>query len=149
MSIVELLQTVDTLAQLINQKNKELEKLKLNYDAKLKQINQYISLFSTDDQPIEDKKLLDIINTPVKCNNCDHVVWDITQDTHYIIIPKNSIKYLQSDALKTLPAKEPFQYQPPKSTPNSKKKTCSYCNKTGHSRARCFKRLNTELNKTT
>lgn len=141
MSIVELQKTVETLAQLITQKNQELEQLKLDYDAKLKQINNYISVFSPDGLPIDDTKLIDIIGQPVKCNNCEHIVWDIKQNTDFLIVPKNSIRYLQNP--QPVPKKEPFQYQT--KSHSKSKKTCSYCNETGHLRARCFKRLNSEL----
>lgn len=179
MSIVDLLKSVDTLAKLITQKNQELESLKKNYDAKLNQINKFINLInsqtSLEQEPprdeISDDELLKIIDKKISCLSCHQEIWDINEDTDFIIIPKKKIQFLLkqqqwdqknsnelSDKLNNISIgasatddRSPSPYQSTY-TPHKKsnfKKTCSYCHKKGHSRARCLERLNNVNDSTT
>lgn len=173
MSIVELLKSVDTLAKIINQKNLELEELKKGYDSKLHEINKYIRILQ-EQEGIETEKDIpedvfrEKISSTIKCNKCNHEVWNINSDSDFIIIPKRKLKYLlghESDRrllneLKELKIQNdstvynnsdirpsPHEYPGPKGYKkqyNTKsKKTCSYCSKPGHSRAHCLVRLAT------
>ena len=42
MSAIELLKTIESLVQVVNEKNRELEKLKTEYGSKINEINRYL-----------------------------------------------------------------------------------------------------------
>lgn len=135
MSIVDVLQSVGELAAAVNEKIKELESLKSQYNAKLSVINQYISLLPIDNnETISDDELIKIIQDsdsnyikiPTKLVR---VPENLNKDTNDIV---PQIRHLLLDSNK--PKDNKYQ--------NKSKKTCSYCNKPGHNRAKCFKRLN-------
>lgn len=176
MSIVELLKSVDTLAKVIHQKNLELEELKRGYDSKLREINKYIEVLhkqeNIEDGPqVNEKDFRDIIREPVKCEKCDHTIWNMDEESDFIIMPKRKLQYIlkkdnRESIEKLLDRLDRESLSAPDSEDKSKirqstvgdnmqttapkayrkhynksKKTCSYCSKPGHSRAHCMVRL--------
>ncbi|KAG7665795.1 uncharacterized protein J8A68_000620 [[Candida] subhashii] len=109
MSIVELSNTVDKLARVINQKNQELEELKKGYDEKLYLINNYVRRLESvitdhcgdddddddDDEfrEINDEKLIHTLSNDINCPNCNHKVWN-NKESEFILLPKSQVKYL-------------------------------------------------------
>ncbi|CCE86438.1 Piso0_004928 [Millerozyma farinosa CBS 7064] len=173
MSIVELSKTIDTLAKSINEKNEELERLKKDFDDKLKVINQYIGLFNNKDgeqvqelNKMSSEELTSMITKKIHCNNCNNIVWDLNQESEYILIPKSPVKLIRADdktisqpksensAVKnvsaTMGSSEAQLDKPATQSTRTKKKgrshiTCSYCRQQGHVRANCHARLNKPL----
>ncbi|CAH6719032.1 hypothetical protein CLIB1444_01S19922 [[Candida] jaroonii] len=140
MSIVDVSQSVGELAAAVNEKIKELESLKSQYNYKLDIINQYISLLPTENNDyIDDDELIqiikdtdgDFIKLPKKLIRVPEDIKKNTEDSG------PQIRHLSLDSTNSNKVKE-TKYL------NKSKKTCSYCNKTGHNRAKCFKRLNGE-----
>lgn len=168
LSLENLLNTVDSLVRTVANKNLELEELKKNYDERLHLINRYIELVQNAAKEEEDKaasdgrrselisqeQFLGLVNQKVECSDCRKTFWDNSELLEYVLIPKKTLKYLLkgsedplSDAfgkLRTAPVYSGTvagSGQRRKEQPKGKK-TCSYCHKTGHSRAKCFARLN-------
>lgn len=174
MSVVDLLKSVDTLAKIINQKNRELDELKKGYDAKLHEINKYVEVLQklglTDDknEVMSEERFRKIIHQPAKCSNCNHEIWNIDGDGELVAIPRKKLQYILQNTHMDVPSllggmedlkikdNESSCFEP-RVRPNFKgnqssngerhfanksKKTCSYCKKTGHSRAHCLVRLN-------
>ncbi|CCE85339.1 Piso0_004928 [Millerozyma farinosa CBS 7064] len=173
MSIVELSKTIDTLAKSINEKNEELERLKRDFDNKLKVINQYIGLFNNKDgeeaeelNNMNSKELTEMITKKIHCNHCNNIIWDVNQESEYILIPRSAVKLIRVDD-KTMPqqkfentaskgvsanlgsSESQFEKPATQSTKTKKKGrshiTCSYCHQQGHVRANCHARLNKPL----
>lgn len=154
MSIIELLNEIGKLAEIINEKNRELENLRKNYDSKLQVINKYIEDLSLSLSPlpsldtITDENLITRLSTPIECPNCHNRVWENSKNSDFLLIPKHKIttgsELQQEDtSLTTL-----TQSLPPLSNKPSKNKSkieCSYCKKKGHTRAKCRIRLNTPI----
>lgn len=163
MLIVEFLKTVGQLAEAITHKNAELERLKIEYEKKLALLNSYIGIYASnqDGQELDDTKLIDLISQDFKCPNCEHKLYSLMKDSDFVLIPKKKIKTPQtgspglSDQLRqlsldaqklsstTLDQKEnqPIQEKQKRHHGGKQKRTCSYCKESGHSRAKCFKRL--------
>ncbi|CAX39991.1 conserved hypothetical protein [Candida dubliniensis CD36] len=147
MSILELSKEIDKLAKIINEKNKELETLQRNYDSKLHMINKYIETISPSSTgTIPEEQLINAISKPIECPHCHEKLWDNQEKSTFLLIPKQKID-TKFDTIAT----QDEQPQPPTITTSSnkqKKKTnivCSYCKMTGHTRAKCRKRLNTPM----
>ncbi|EGW34242.1 uncharacterized protein SPAPADRAFT_59671 [Spathaspora passalidarum NRRL Y-27907] len=164
MSIVELSATVDKLAKIINQKNKQLEDLKQGYDQKLHIINEYIRTLEgsiegdSSKESIPNEEFIKKISSKVECPNCKHVIWDNMQSGEYVLVPKHQLKYLIRDTPQAqTQAHEPItpttstsndtSYRPPKPK-NRSKINCSFCGEPGHTRAKCYKRLTTPKEET-
>lgn len=173
MSIVELLKTIDTLAQSIKEKNEELERLKKDFDDKLKVINQYIRLFNNRDgekdqesSNMSSEELTGMISKKIRCNHCNNLVWDLNQESQYILVPKYTLRLICADdamipqlnsensgaknmlaCLGSLEAQfDKLATQPTKTKKKGKPHiTCSYCHQQGHVRANCHARLNKPL----
>lgn len=153
MLIVEVLKTVGELASAITQKTQELERLKQEYESKLRVVNLYIARIEGASQET-DSDICSVLETQLRCSKCQNVVYDLNQDTEYILIPKKKAHLLRSagGSLDTELGDLSLHAQTPNSTSavyvkpkkSNSKKTCSFCNQTGHSRARCFERLSKE-----
>lgn len=169
LSLEDLLTTVDSLARTVARKNLELEVLKKSYDEKLLQINQYIELVQNAVKPqrdeqgdsdnweqISEERFLALVNQKVECSGCNSTLWDNTELLEYMLIPKKTLKYLLrkpeeslTDAfgkLRTTPVPSSATtfssvLSQRRREQTRSKKTCSYCHKPGHSRAKCFTRL--------
>lgn len=172
MSIVELLKSVDQLAKAVTSKNKELDQLKENYNAKIEQMNHYLSKIqqlalpqTSNDSEINDEEFLDMVNSS-QCSNCN-----LKLDTEeYIVIPRAQLKQLISNdsqlkddlanlkldntineeerhsaSIPTAHKSKQSIYTPPVKERGNTKKICSYCKKQGHTRAKCLTRLSTPL----
>lgn len=165
MSVVELLKTIDGLANAINEKNKEIENLKRNYSEKIFIVNSYISLlqqagsFETDKQQnaFNEEDLIKALKEPLRCSKCSATIISNESNKDFFILPKNTIQFLNgkieeqvsppkletNKSNETTIQRSEDKYSKRNDHKNKSKKTCSYCHKTGHSKARCFKRLNT------
>lgn len=159
MSIVELLKSVDILARAIAEKTKELEDLKKVYEEKLETINAYIlnvqeSILLQDQDEIDDDHFISQITEPIRCTKCNTEVYGNTLDSKFILVPKSKLKNIIPKQMKPevkIPNVEKLTLS--SSTDSEKltrnhhysksKKTCSYCKKAGHSRAKCLTRLST------
>lgn len=162
MSLLEVLKSVDELARAYQEKTKVLDQLKSEYEGKLALINKYIETLPKEDSQalINDEELLNRLKEPVACKNCNNTVWN-NGEGNMVLLPRSCVKVPES-------SKDPKDPKNPKetddmirrlqliqihpSTPNhnsranknSSKRVCSYCQKKGHSRAKCFARLNGE-----
>ncbi|EMG48726.1 hypothetical protein SBY92_004049 [Candida maltosa Xu316] len=152
MSIVELSNEIGKLAQIINEKNQELDELRKNYDAKLQIINKYISSLptsSSSSSAITDDQFIKQVSTPISCPQCQHTIWDIQKphDSEFLLIPKQCIqtqsKVESSRVVENLPPQTKTIHE--SKNKNKSKVICSYCKKTGHTRAKCRTRLNTPV----
>ncbi|RCK62939.1 hypothetical protein Cantr_09475 [Candida viswanathii] len=147
MSIIELLNEIGKLAQIINEKNQELESLRQSYDAKLQIINQYIeNLKLPPTSTISDEELIAQISQPIECLKCLHRVWENSKESEFLLIPKSKIERVSKVVENTTPtaqAAAPSHTAPLKPSKNKSKIECSYCKKTGHTRAKCRVRLST------
>ena len=89
MSIIELLNEIGKLAEIINEKNRELENLRKNYDSKLQVINKYIEDLSLSSSPlpsldtITDENLITRLSTPIECPNCHNRVWENSKNSDF------------------------------------------------------------------
>lgn len=174
MSITELLSTVDQLARAVTQKNKELDALKVEYNAKIAQMNLYLSslqdLVLGDTHRNKEGANDDAATAAVglSCPQCSATV----ELDDYVIIPKSKIRLLfeeveplrrslenvtigeepaahTNSAAKYISPKGLRLVGPPRDRKLQEKKfssvICSYCQKPGHTRAKCYARLNTPL----
>lgn len=170
MLIVDVSKTIGGLAEAINKKSAELANLEEEYRSKLEVLNRYISKIEQDSAQESSimksqEEILRLISTPVNCPKCLHEIYNPENDSDYVLIPKAQIEILKDERVhhknQTVKGKDialsdnltenkpAEQYLPEsKSKKNKLKKTCSYCNKTGHSRARCFARLTTPVEST-
>lgn len=162
MSIVEVLKSVEVLAKAVHEKSKHLDELIAQYNTKILLVNKFLDKLPTDceiNKLLTEEQFIDSINHP-QCPKCQATI-----DDEFLIIPKrkvavendaeNESKVSKStnvphDELSTSSPEHISSYLPNKSTTSQhkyqekSKKVCSYCKRTGHSRARCFKRLNGE-----
>lgn len=161
MSIVELQKSVDTLARAVADKTKELEDLKKVYDEKLNTINAYMlnvqeSLGLEGQDEIDDDHFISRISEPIRCDKCDTEVYGNDAGSQFVLVPKSMLRNIISQKKVEIPAMQNLTLAEPihseKSSKNhhysKSKKTCSYCKKTGHSRAKCLTRLSTPVNET-
>lgn len=155
MSIIELLNEIGKLAQIINDKNHELENLRKNYDTKLQMINKYIeelsfpsSSLSSSSSTITEERLIKQLSEPIECPNCQYKIWESCKNSDFLLIPKNKIATRSNPGLDDKVSTPPVPVEPPTITKQLKKKSnvvCSYCKKTGHTRAKCRTRLSTPI----
>lgn len=159
MSLVEVLKSLDELAKAFHEKSASLDKVKLEYTAKLKFINKYIERLPTTSEnedgheSVEDDKLLNQLSSSITCKNCKHIVWD-NQQSDLVLIPRKMLKVPEvvdkqdvadRDNIRNLQQMLILDQEVPKSSKKfSSKRVCSYCNKKGHSRAKCYARLTNE-----
>ena len=150
MSILELLKEIDKLAKIINEKNKELETLQKNYDSKLHTINKYIeSISPSTTGTVPEEQLINAISKPIECPHCHQKLWDNQEKSTFLLIPKQKID-TKFDTTVAVRDEQPQPQQLTTSTTSNKQKkktniVCSYCKMTGHTRAKCYKRLNTPV----
>ena len=163
MSAIELLKTIDGLANAITEKNKEIENLKRYYSEKVSIVNSYINLlhqvgsFEGDEyNAINEEDLVQSLKKPFCCPKCFTRITSNENDEDFFILPKTTIQILNGkieelvSATKSETNKKNTTIQRSEDDHGKKnyrkkksKKACSYCHKTGHSKAKCFKRLNT------
>lgn len=172
MSLVDVLKSVGELANAINKKTRELDELKHLYDSKLRDLNTYIESLHISNTHISPEVLQRQLDSQIHCPKCDECIWENGKQ-EFVLIPKQlieleSIPATQND--KFIPnlrghslndqakgiqeIQDKLQqhnfHRPTSDKPDQKpqhnksKRICSYCKKTGHSRARCYKRLNGE-----
>lgn len=168
MLIADVSATVENLAVLVNKKANELAKLQQEYQEKLEVINAYIGKIaqrpesesvvkskefenSKNLREIPDNELLKLISTPVCCPLCLNTLYDLSSTSEFVLIPRNKAHLLQDiedtvDKVQTGVENLQVSEQPAKKH-GKLKKTCSYCKKPGHSRARCFTRLSKDPSK--
>lgn len=169
MLIAEVSATVENLAILVHKKSNELAKLQKEYHEKLEILNKYIDMIAEKTEYLEnvenpeqsqtsqksgnlqnspetDNTLLKLISTPVYCPLCLNTLYDLSSNSDFVLIPRNKVHLLGDEGHtveKVETAMESLQVseQPVAKKHGKLKKTCSYCKKPGHSRARCFTRL--------
>lgn len=162
MLIADVSSTVENLALLVNKKANELAKLQREYEEKLEIINAYIGKIaqrpesekleksqeleiSKNSREIPENELLKLISTPVCCPLCLNTLYDLSSTSEFVLVPRNKAHLLRDfdDTVnKVQTSVENLQVSEQPAKKHGKlKKTCSYCKKPGHSRARCFTRL--------
>lgn len=150
MLIPDISATVEQLAGVVSKKYEELAKIKTEYENKLRYLNLVIERVnpSGDIQNTIDEDTFDeIIRKSAFCPNCQHKLSNMDENHDYVILPKlkANLRSLhtetQDSAIVQLAITELSLSKREKT-----KKICSYCHKPGHTRARCFLRLNTEPN---
>lgn len=168
--IVELLRTIGELARAVAAKDAEIEEMKSIFDKQIAVLNSYISQLelhlphASNDLPATgelDLPVEDFLQTLETFKSAHRNSTATASSDQYILVPTHKLKYL---------LKRPSQSTPPPkvgiekantvlpiksffasvsrsgselhahSNPRSKR-TCSYCNQPGHSRARCIERL--------
>lgn len=106
MSAIELLKTIENLVQVVNEKNRELERLKTEYDSKINEINRYwealhdsisgkSSISSTREGEISDEELIQTLKSRVKCPQCDTEVWNNEEKSDFILFPRQKLQVIQ------------------------------------------------------
>lgn len=170
MSLNDVSATVENLAVAVNQKLADLTRLQHEYLAKINLLNRYISQFQPDDneqaeqaKPVDDQ-IINLISSKVCCPSCNENLYDLTENSEYILIPKNQARLPSvgeksrdiDHAIESVQQRVgSLQVAPQgpvgeagnnsrKQSHTKLKRTCSYCKKPGHSRARCFTRLSKE-----
>ncbi|XBA49184.1 hypothetical protein SBP28_003721 [Candidozyma auris] len=175
MSVFEVSKTVGELAAAITQKSKELDRLKKEYEVKLRVLDAYISkvvpleMFLSKGEE-SDKEVTDVIDQELRCSNCSNIIYSLQEGCDYILVPRalaqqkaaqvddlsaaisalsasdNNVTDSHTDpALSDNIAKAPTaSSRQSKKQHGKQKRTCSYCNRSGHTRARCFERLSKE-----
>lgn len=163
MSIVEVLKSVEVLAKAVHEKSKHLDELIAQYNTKIQLVNSFLEKLPTTnevDELLTDELFINSIKKP-QCPSCNK-----SFDGEFILVPKrkvevkvdgeNTASIRQNEQSTSSPdAHSPYILIKESSTSRGaasnnnmyrekSKKVCSYCKKTGHSRARCFKRLNGE-----
>lgn len=168
MDIVELLRTVDALASTINLKTQELDRLKNDYNRKLGHLNKLLEDLRPASGVVNVDEVMSMIESEVKCPKCHEKVWDNNQ-ADYLLLPKKAFELVgvegkegeklasstqqgqnqqnqQSQPNQQSPSHQqtspPWTHGRGRGSHQLSKKTCSYCHKQGHLRARCFQRLN-------
>lgn len=143
-SVRQVSQDLDTLAQAIIAKNKELNELKTELNLQIKIVNRYIELLA--DNQLHDGEItvaeLEKIMTIQPCSQCNN--------DDVIVVPRRKLKLIESTPISNepptiKPVSPKPKYIPPKSQ-GMGKKTCSYCQSQGHKRAMCPERLATPKN---
>lgn len=145
MLVAEVSKSMDELARAINKKNIELDTLKADYSQKLETLNIYLRHLSIGQQSPDE--LQSLIKQPVECPGCHTLLHDLFKDSDFVLVPRKSVAVPAEEKVPQHPTTKPqvpLLNTPTAPKSKSKKKTCSYCNKLGHSRARCFERLSTE-----
>lgn len=162
MLLADVSKTMGELAAAINKKQTELEALQEEYRSKIRVLDSYLAKFSygdTSKASIASETILRQIQEPISCPNCNHTLYELEKPSEFVVVPAKQIQLIGANAsasdlskISSLnPASMPLvpdvqsnmTLTLPKSSSKSKK-TCSFCHKNGHSRARCFARLNTE-----
>lgn len=168
MLVVEVLKTVGQLASAISQKTKELDLLKREYEIKLQILDQYIAKVApTELLPKEStskaENITELLSKELRCSSCSNVVYSLKDQSDYVLVPLGRAQEKASDMTELLQslrdlklgAQQADNEQTPAVSrtlpdkPNKErtkshgklKRTCSYCNEPGHTRARCFARL--------
>ncbi|KAM9910514.1 hypothetical protein OXX69_004414 [Metschnikowia pulcherrima] len=161
MSFADISKSLGELAGAIAKKNKEVEELKSEYERKLRVVERYLQHFPGAEPALDANALVTLLENdePVTCPNCSTTLYDLSKHTGFVLVPKNRLR-IQSETGTEIIASDqenlsgsrdqPHKLSEPAKKPynnrhgSKSKRTCSYCNKTGHSRARCFTRLNGE-----
>lgn len=162
MLVVDLLKTVGLLANAVTQKTKELDRLKAEYEAKIRILDTYIAKV-TEELPETnlsgDKETTELLQKELRCLQCLHLVYSLNEQSDYILVPRKaalreakevpellqSLERLKISAggLNTNTVQSSLPPQPQSKKHHGKlKRTCSYCDQPGHTRARCLDRLN-------
>lgn len=172
MLVVEVLKTVGQLAAAITQKSKELDLLKAEYESKLKILDEYITkVVPREEQRRENGSneidTCELLQKELRCLKCQNIVYSLKEETDYVLVPRKVAERKAADipdliqslekletSVKSINAgsSRPLQQTPQVNQPqrqNKKqhgklKRTCSYCDDPGHTRARCFARLSKE-----
>lgn len=148
MLLAEISKSMGDLALAVNRKTAELDRMKAEYDTKLRIVNKYIDKINAmmDSSSQTELGELDALEKTVSCPACHTKVYDLDEESEYVLVPRNKIHLLREteseSATREIKA-EPLPVPKPGRS-KSRTITCSYCNKTGHSRARCFVRLSKE-----
>lgn len=166
MLIVDVSKTLGDLAEAINKKSATLDRLEQEYRSKLEILNRYISKLEVNSNEmtaalVPQDEILSLIGTKRSCPHCQNIIYDPKNDSDYVLIPKSHVEILHDKRLEGGATKGNGEKTPAGIVGSDKaeeqassalssrkgklKKTCSYCNKPGHSRARCFSRLTTPL----
>ena len=161
MLFADIYKSLGELAGAIAKKNKEVEELKSEYERKLRVVERYLQHFPGAEPALDANALVNLLEKaePVTCPNCSTTLYDLLKHTDFVLVPKSRLR-IQSETgteeiapnQENLPGSkdQPHQLPEPAKKPHNNrhgsklKRTCSYCNKAGHSRARCFTRLNGE-----
>lgn len=165
--IVELLRTIGELARIVAARDAEIQDMKSAFDKRIEVLNTYISQLELylpqqdDDLPPEQDlniPVTDFIKTLESFKDTRHDGTSGTSGDDYVLVPTRKLRYL---------LKRPSPNTPPSVSRDGKanpvltstlvpvysgsslgasvnphpKRTCSYCNQPGHSRARCIERL--------
>ncbi|CCF57269.1 hypothetical protein KAFR_0C02760 [Kazachstania africana CBS 2517] len=137
--ITKISQAMDILARLILEKQKDGTQLKMEYEHKLKELNNLINLILN-----LGKTSVDDSNPKLKvdCNELDKLLRNrieiVEKDDkkRYALIPVSEAN--EEDSMKE-------SITSPKDSKKKKKKKnkilCSYCHESGHTRASCEKKL--------
>ncbi|GEQ68238.1 hypothetical protein JCM33374_g1905 [Metschnikowia sp. JCM 33374] len=179
MSFAEVSKSMGDLAAAITKKNMELDRLKSEYEKKLRLVEAYLSHLpmaktSSEKDAGDFVHSLESLHSPITCPRCSSTLFDLDKESDFVLIPKSRLRSMEKksggyirgrqtwvsgegETRKDIPgksvdsvnpvnapnsSKSPRIYQPNTHSSHSKsKRTCSYCNKSGHSRARCFTRL--------
>ncbi|OBA19419.1 hypothetical protein METBIDRAFT_33112 [Metschnikowia bicuspidata var. bicuspidata NRRL YB-4993] len=163
MLFAEVSKSMGELATAISKKHQELDQLKNEYERKLRLLDQYLSHLPTNKQSKQDVsgfvENIQNLKSPVTCPHCNNTLFDLLQDTDFVIVPKDRLKAFSVDlsgaenlrvvdkpGILVAPptGSSPILQQPSAHNQSRLKRTCSYCHKPGHSRAKCFTRLNRE-----
>lgn len=161
MLFAEVSKSMGELAAAINKKNQELDLLKNEYEKKLRLVEAYLLHLPAAEPPVLDARdfvsNLENLDRQVTCPNCSNTILERAENMGFVLLPKNRLRPRDEAATcieKPLSNPEPGFQVPPLPGPSSRipqhnihsklKRTCSYCNKPGHSRARCFTRLSRE-----
>ncbi|CDK29540.1 unnamed protein product [Kuraishia capsulata CBS 1993] len=143
----EINDTIEGLAKIISQKQKELDGKIRTYNAKIAELEGYLAEVSTRLDVASDMDLQQGLELAkqLKCSHCQNDVFG--EDQKFVILPivaKNTDLTLAglpgstvSHEASAQPQILPGQHKRVK----KKKFTCSYCNSHDHKRAECPKKL--------
>lgn len=156
----ELAEVIDNLVKAVASRESELDNLAKEYKEKLNVLNDYIhhiqTLTNVEESGESDKSSEELLKADMECPLCHANLYKLNSESDFLLIPKlkvgsilqNTPKERGERAASLAKALENLQVTeeaPPAVTPRklhkTKKMTCSYCKKPGHSRARCFTRL--------
>lgn len=102
MSVADLLDTIERLVQVVNEKNRELELLKEAYGTKLRDIGRYLDALNevfgtveffedghnTDKRTISEAELARIAKKSIRCPNCETEVCNNAKNSDFVLIPR-------------------------------------------------------------
>lgn len=169
MQVEEVSKALESLADVVNRKSAELDRLKREYTQKIEILNGYIRKFhsntSEQSEPADDNAILELLTSKIACPSCLKEIYLLDSENEYILVPKRLVRLLETQQHKSneqptdakitvdtvtkslgemeVTNEENVQPVVARKLHHSKqKRTCSYCKKPGHSRARCFARLN-------